>query len=77
MYYVIDRLEATTAVILADDGREFLVPRRALPEGVRAGTVLRLNLDHPVTGDWDAAAVDEMERARRQRRALEDRRPRS
>jgi hypothetical protein len=64
-YFVVDRFEGSTVFIVADDGREFAVPRRALPEGVRAGTVLRLNLDHPVTGDWDAAAVDEMERARR------------
>lgn len=68
-YYVIDRFEGSTAVIVADDGREFEVPRRALPEDVSEGTVMRLNLDNPVTGDWSAAAVDEAEQARRQRQA--------
>ena len=68
-YYVIDRIEGSTAVIVADDGREFEVPRRALPQDVSEGAVLRLNLDHPVTGDWSAAAVDETEQARRQRQA--------
>lgn len=43
--------------------------RRALPDDVSEGTVLRLNLDNPVTGDWSAAAVDEAEQARRQRQA--------
>lgn len=68
-FFVIDRIEGSTAVIVADDGREFEVPRRALPDDVGEGTVLRLNLDHPVTGDWSAAAVDEAEQARRQRQA--------
>lgn len=68
-YFVVDRFEGSSAVIVADDGREFAVPRRALPDDVPEGTVLRLNLEHPVTGDWSAAAVDEAEQARRQRRA--------
>jgi len=54
---------------VADDGREFNVPRRALPEEVNEGTVLRLNLDNPVTGDWSAAAIDEDERSRRMQHA--------
>jgi hypothetical protein len=68
-YFVIDRIEGSAAVVVADDGREFEVPRRALPEAADEGTVLRLNLDHPLIGDWSAAAVDEEERARRQRQA--------
>jgi len=68
-FFVINRLDGTTAIILSDDGREFEVPRRALPEEVDEGAVLRLNLEHPVTGDWSAAAVDAAERARRGDRA--------
>ena len=64
-FFVINRIEDGTAVIVADDGREFLVPRRALPDDAGKGAVLRLNLEHPVTGDWSAAAVDEAERVRR------------
>jgi hypothetical protein len=66
-YFVVQRFEESSAIIVADDGREFSVPRSALPDDVSAGVVLRLNLDHPVTGDWSAAAVDETERARRGR----------
>jgi hypothetical protein len=68
-YFVVDRMEGSSAIIVADDGREFAVPRRALPDDVIEGSVLRLNLEHPVTGDWAAAAVDEAEQARRQRQA--------
>lgn len=68
-YFVIDRFEGSTAVIVADDGREFEAPRRALPEDVGEGTVLRLNLENPLAGDWSAAAVDEAEQARRSRQA--------
>lgn len=68
-FFVIDRFEGSTAVIVADDGREFEVPRRALPGDPSEGMVLRLNLENPVTGDWAAAAVDDAEQARRQRQA--------
>ena len=64
-YYVIGRMEGSMAFIVSDDGREFEVPRRALPDDADEGAVLRLNLEHPVTGDWSAAAVDAAERARR------------
>ena len=78
-YYVIDRFEGSTARIVADDGREFEVPRRALPDDAGEGMVLRLNLDNPVTGDWSSAAVDEAEQARRSRQARQtlDRRQRT
>lgn len=64
-YFVVDRFEGTTAVIVADDGREFTAPRRVLPDGSSEGTVLRLNLDNPVTGDWSAAQIDDEEANRR------------
>ncbi len=64
-FFVVNRFRDSTAFIISDDGREFEVPRRALPEEVDEGAVLRLNLEHPVTGDWSAAAVDAAERARR------------
>jgi len=68
-FFVVDRFEGSTAIIVADDGREFTAPRRALPDGSAEGTVLRLNLDNPVTGDWSAAQVDEEERSRRLKQA--------
>jgi hypothetical protein len=67
-YFVVDRFEGSTAVIIADDGREFTAPRRVLPEGSDEGTVLRLNLDNPITGDWSSAQIDDDERNRRMKR---------
>lgn len=69
VYYVIDRFEGSTAVIIGDDGREFTAPRRVLPDGSAEGTVLKLNLDNPVTGDWAAAQIDDAERDRRLKQA--------
>jgi hypothetical protein len=68
-YFVVDRFEGSSVVIIADDGREFTAPRRVLPEGSDEGTVLRLNLENPVTGDWSAAQIDEAERGRRLKQA--------
>lgn len=65
-YYVIDRFDGKAAVIVADDGRTFDVPRRELPRGCREGTVLRLEGEPP---DWSRAVIDEAERARRVERA--------
>jgi hypothetical protein len=67
-YHVIDRFEGTTAVIVADDGRTFDVPRSELPRGCREGAVLRLDGEPP---DWSRAVIDEAERARRLQRARE------
>ena len=64
-HFVVTRFEGTAAVIHSDDGREFMAPRRLLPDGAAEGTVLRLNLDNPVTGDWSAAQIDEEESRRR------------
>jgi hypothetical protein len=64
-FYVIDRIEGTTAVIVADDDREFNVPRRALPKGSREGTVLRIDAEMPLNPDWATAVIDEEEWKRR------------
>lgn len=68
-FYVVDRIEGTTAVIVADDGHEFDVPRRALPKGCREGTVLRINAGSMESPDWAHAVIDETERVRRLERA--------
>jgi len=68
-FYVVDRIEGTTAVIVADDGREFDVPRRALPKGCREGTVLRIDAASMESLDWANAVIDETERVRRLERA--------
>jgi DUF3006 family protein len=70
-FYVIDRIEGRTAVIVADDGRTFDVPLRALPKGCREGTVLRIDDPGFEIPDWGRATIDEAERARRVERARE------
>lgn len=64
-FYVIDQIEGTTAVIVADDGRTFDVPRQALPRGCREGTVLRIDAETVASPDWVHAVIDETERVRR------------
>ena len=68
-FYVVDRIEGTTAVIVADDGPTFDVPRRALPKGSREGTVLRIDGERTDSPDWAEAVIDETERVRRLERA--------
>jgi hypothetical protein len=65
---VVDRFEGRTAVVVADDGRRFDVPRAALPAGCREGTVLRLDGaagKEAASPDWSGATIDEDERRRR------------
>ena len=64
-FYVVDRFEGKTAVIVADDERMFDVPRRALPKGCREGTVLRIDTGGMEIPDWSQAVIDESERMRR------------
>lgn len=62
-YYVVDRVEGKTAVVVGDDGRTFDVPRDDLPKSVKEGTVLRVDgLGAP---DWSRAEIDNAERDRR------------
>jgi hypothetical protein len=70
-YYVIDRFEGKIAVIVADDGRAFDVPKERLPKGCREGTVLNVEAAGRDSPDWSGAAIDEAERARRLERAGE------
>jgi hypothetical protein len=72
-FYVVDRLEGKTAVIVADDGRTFDVPRLTLPKGCREGTVLRVEAAARKTPDWAAAVIDEVESTRRLERARDTR----
>ena len=68
-FYVVDRIEGSTAVVVGDDDREFNVPRRVLPKGTREGTVLRIDAAEGDEPKWDVAVVDEAERIRRIERA--------
>jgi hypothetical protein len=68
-FYVIDRIEGRTAVVIADDGPSFDVPRPTLPRGCREGTVLRIDGATDGPPDWSRAVVDDAERVRRLERA--------
>ena len=69
----VDRMEGKTAVLIADDDREFELPRRQLPkEARREGAVVRVNLDEGGKPLWATACVDRDEEHRR----LEDARRR-
>lgn len=69
-YYVVDRFEGKTAVVVGDDGRSLDVPRRDLPKGAQEGTVLRVETKgDPI--DWSRAEIDKAERDRRLKLARE------
>ncbi len=68
-FYVVDRFEGKLAVVVADDGRTFDVPKRDLPKGCREGTVLRVDVDSGGSPTWAKAVIDESERTRRLERA--------
>ena len=69
LFYIVDRIEGKTAVMVGDDGRTLDVPRRALPKGCREGTVLRIDAESTENPDWAKAVVDDIEGARRLERA--------
>ena len=68
-YYVVDRFEGKTAVVVGDDGGSFDVPRRQLPQDCREGTVLRVEGSDGT--DWSRAVIDDVERRRRLDQARE------
>jgi hypothetical protein len=69
-FYAIDRFEGATAIVIADAGQVYEVPRSTLPKGSREGTVLEIqrSSDPP---DWSRATINEAERTRRLDRARE------
>ena len=67
-YFVVDRIEGGTAIVVGDDGRTFDVPRDRLPKGSHEGSVLRVSSAGQVP-DWRDATIDEAERGRREKEA--------
>jgi len=67
--FVIDRIEESVAVLIADAGDEETVPVRVLPAGLREGTVLRVRRDATGGPDWTTARPDPEETQRRLARA--------
>ena len=45
IFWVIDRMEGDLAVIEVAEGKTVNIPRTALPEGAKEGSVLRIAID--------------------------------
>ncbi len=69
-FYVVDRIEGRTAVLMLDTGEEHDVPLRKLPVGTQEGTVLRVDNDDGAL-NWSSARIDKAETARRKREATD------
>ncbi len=70
-YYVVDRIEGKTAVVIGDDDQSFDVPVANLPKGSKEGTVLRVETAK-ASIDWARAHIDNAERERRLKAAREN-----
>ena len=64
-YLVVDRFEATIAVLMSDDTDVVEVDRSLLPNGARPGAVLRVTRDIDDAILWNEASVDEQATADR------------
>ena len=61
----IDRIEGTTAVAEADDGRQFEAPVKSFKERPREGMIYRVPLDRSGKPDWANAISDPAEESKR------------
>lgn len=65
VFYAVDRFEGETAVLVGDDGSEFMFPKSSLPTGTREGSILRVPFGDKGP-DLTEAELDEQERRRRE-----------
>lgn len=65
VFYAVDRLEGTLAVLISDSNQQQLVSLTNLPGGLREGDVLRLTLDSDGAPIWTSARFDKAESDRR------------
>jgi len=68
-FFVVDRLEGASAVLVGDDGRTVEFPVLELPTPLREGTVLRVRYGPGNAPDWSSAVIDPKEQKRRLREA--------
>ena len=64
-YFVVDRIEGKTVVLVDDGDLQYDVPRRDLPGTLREGSVLRVEVDEAGAPRWETAELDEGEERRR------------
>jgi len=68
-FYVVDRIEGTTAVLIDDDGRSASVPIDRLPRETEEGAVLRVTFEAENVPNWSRSTLDHVETERRMREA--------
>ena len=74
-FYIVDRIEGSTAVLIDDDGHAASVPIDRLPSGLDHGVVLRITFEAENVPNWSRATLDQAETERRMtegERRLED-----
>jgi len=69
VFFAVDRLEGSIAVLVSDKGETIDMPRVELPEGLREGAVLRVHFGAQNLPDWSSAVIDKEEEERRLREA--------
>jgi len=69
--YSVDRIENGIAVLVGNDAATVEVSKAQLPGGTREGSVVRVPLGADGRPDWPAAVLDDAERERRLRDALD------
>lgn len=71
VFYAVDRMEGSVAVLQDDEGQETVVPVNRLPRDLREGDILKVPVDAGGTVDWGLAQLDRAETERRRRAAAE------
>jgi hypothetical protein len=69
VFFAVDRLEGSVAVLVDDTGKTVNMPTIELPSGVREGAVLRVPFQAQNIADWSSAVIDKKEEERRLREA--------
>ena len=64
-YYVVDRVEGESVVLVSDEGVEVVLPASALPVAASPGSVLAVRTTPQRSPDWLTATLDTAERDRR------------
>ncbi len=68
-FYVVDRIEGTTAVLIDDDGHSASVPIDRLPRETAEGVVLRVTFEAASVPNWSRSTLDKVETERRRKEA--------
>ncbi len=72
--YTVDRLDASTAVLIDENGNTIAIPKNRLGVAPEEGMILFIPVDRSGTPDWNEARVDRegAEEARKEARKILD-----